>query len=118
MAIKTSVIALMIGASILAGCSKSSDADEAAVEKDPVKRRMNDPVYVAKLNDLNAARKEIMKATSQAIKALEDAKAANADVAVIAKLQAQVDKCGEMMKQHTIKARQTVADQMRATQSK
>ena len=118
MAIKTSLIALLIGASILAGCSKSPDADEAAVEKDPVKRRMNDPVYVKKLNDLNAARKEIMKAASQAIKALEDAKAANADAAVIAKLQAQVDKCGEMMKQHTIKASKTVADQMRSTQSK
>ena len=118
MAIKTSVMALMIGASILAGCSKSSDADAASVEKDPVKRRMNDPVYLEKLNELNSARREIMKAASIAVKALEEAKAANQSAEVLAKLQAEVDKYGELMKQHTIKARETVANQIRATQSR
>ena len=108
----------MVGASILAGCSKSSDADAAAVEKDPVKRRMNDPAYVKKLEDLNAARRELMKAASKAIKALEEAKAANASAEVIAKLQAEVDRYGEEMRQHTIKARRTVANQMKATQDR
>ena len=115
MAIKTSVIALMIGASILAGCSKSSDADEAAVEKDPVKRRMNDPVYIAKLNDLNAARKEIVKGATAAIAAWKDAKAAGASEEELKKLQAEMDKWEAKLRAHTIKAQATVSAQMKAS---
>ncbi len=119
MTIKNSVILLALSASIVAGCSKSSEQTEGApVEPDPVKRRMQDPQYVQKLNDLNSVRKDIMKEMSAAQDALDAAKAAKATEAEIAKLQSEVDKCAEKMKQHTLKARQAVATQMKATESK
>lgn len=119
MTIKNSVILLALGASIVAGCSKDSAAPEAVqVEPDPVKRRMQDPAYVQKLNDLNSARKEIMKEMTAAQDALHAAKAASASEAELAKLQAEVDKCAAKMKQHMLKARQAVATQIKAAESK
>lgn len=69
-------------AAVLAGCGcsdggKGQDAPET-VEQDPVKRRMNDPKYVAKIEKNIAAQREIMKKMDALKKDLDKAMSAGA----------------------------------------
>ena len=84
-AVSVAVALAALAALVCALCFRSGDAPPAEqTYVDPVKKRMNDPAYVAKIEAQIEERKGIMKKMAAARKALAEAKAANADAATIA----------------------------------
>lgn len=71
------------------GCSGDAPADEPAL--DPVARRMNDPVYLKKIDEQLEERRRIMKAMAEAKGRLDAAKAAGASEEELARLTAELE---------------------------
>jgi len=110
-----------LAAILAAGCGK--DGGEPApggepaaakpVETDPVKRRMNDPEYVAKLDALSKEQADLRGRVFRALRALDEAKERNAPEEEIAALQAAVDSAKAELGKNFAKSSATVAAQLR-----
>jgi len=96
-----------------AGCGCSGDGDAASESTlDPVERRMNDPVYVKKVEGQIDQRREIMKSMSEAKKKLEAAKAAGASEEELAKLAGELEAAKKAFKANHAESARLVREQM------
>ena len=70
----TKAVAFAAIALAAAGCGRNQEAEEApAAAEDPVAARLNDPVYLQKLEEVAAGKKEAMRAVLNAKDALTEA---------------------------------------------
>lgn len=103
----------------LAGCNDSGKAPDAAspYAGDPVAERMNDPVYMAKLDEQNAKQRRLMGEIAEAREALAAARAAaEPDEAAIAALKAKVDEGEKAFESNRRQTMQIVGERMRQQQ--
>ena len=90
----------------------STNAQEKAVEKDPVKRRMSDEEYVKTLDKRHQERREIMKKLSAAKANLDNAKGAGAPADEVRALEGEMKKVLAEMKRHEAESRAMVGAKM------
>lgn len=101
---------------VLAGCSEDAKGPDApeTVEQDPVKRRMNDPAYVAKIEKHIEKRREIMAELDALKKRLDEAKASGAAAETLEALEKKIKEGLKAIEQNRKSAVAQVRERMLA----
>ena len=121
--VAASAVVVVLALVLASGGSKepAAPATEAAPQAaagDPVVNRMQDPVYLAKLDEQAKGQKSAVKAVHLAKRAYEEAKAAGAGEEELAKLQKAVDAAYQQLDANHKKSQQIVAEQLRKQASR